>query len=153
MAIGENDNLYINEKSKLEKKFEEMNTLISMASSMQESIIKKKKEVRNLILIMGVIIYLSFMTLILLKFFSNITLSNDRFNYLILVTFIFWTVFSIFSYSRIRDIYQELKIERYAMKELMEVIFNLRKSFSRYTNIDLVELTILDLKLKRLRFY
>lgn len=153
MAIGENENLYIYDKSKLEKKFEEMNTLISMASSMQESIIKKKKEVRNLILTMGVIIYLSIMTLILLKFFSNITLSNDRFNYLILVTFVFWTILSIFSYSRIRDIYQELKIERYAMKELMEVIFNLRKTFSRYTNIDLVELTILDLKLKRLRFY
>lgn len=153
MAIGENENLYIYDKSKLEKKFEEMNTLISMASSMQESIIKKKKEVRNLILTMGVIIYLSIMTLILLKFFSNITLSNDRFNYLILVTFVFWTILSIFSYSRIRDIYQELRIERYAMKELMEVIFNLRKTFSRYTNIDLVELTILDLKLKRLRFY
>lgn len=153
MASEENESLLIYGKRKVEKKFEEMNTLIIMASSMQDGIIKKKKEVRNLILAIGIVIYLSFMLLVLLKFFSGITLSMEKFNYLILVTFVFWTVLGVICYSRFRDIYQDLRIERYAMKELMEVIFNLRKTFSKYENIDLVELTILDLKLKRLRFY
>lgn len=145
--------LYSVEKNRVEKKFEEMNSLINMASSMHDGITKKKKEIRSLLVMLVLFMYITLMSLILIKFYMNESLSSYKFNYMILVTVVFYSIIGLYTYTRFRDISQDLRVEREAMEEIMEIIFNLRKLFSRYGNVDIVELTILDLKLKRLRFF
>ncbi|MBS0854376.1 hypothetical protein JK158_21665 [Enterobacter sp. JGM127] len=146
-------NPYLNTHEKRVKKtFEELSTLINMATSMQEDIAKMKKEIRRLSFTIGGVIYVIFTLLFIVKNYSAGILDIDRFLQFFAITISFIIVFSAFFLYRIKIILREVKVERAAMQELMEVIFNLRKILPKHS-VDLVDLTILDLKLKRLRFY
>lgn len=152
MKDDEISNYYEEHIKKSEKTLTELSTLIDMATLMQDTIVKKKNEIRKTILILATIIYVTLMTLFVIKFYAVTIINFDRFLQLSIFTFSFISGISAFSLFRIKTIINELKIERAAMQELMEVIFNLRKILKK-NSFDLVDITILDLKLKRLRFY
>lgn len=137
---------------RVKKTFEELSTLINMATSMQEDISRMKKEIRRISFTMGGVVYIIFTLLFVVKNYSVGILDIERFIQFFAITISFIIVFSAFFLYRIGIILREVKVERAAMQELMEVIFNLRKILPKHS-VDVVDLTILDLKLKRLRFY
>lgn len=137
---------------KSKKTFNELLKLIELATSMQETILKQKNEVRRISFGLATIIYILLMILFIMKFYAINIFNVERFLQLTIITFGFIVGISIFSLFRIKTILSEMKVERAAMQELMEVIFNLRKVIPR-NSIDLVDMTVLDLRLKRLRFY
>lgn len=69
-----------------------------------------------------------------------------------LTTLLFLFLFIVF---KIRDLRSDLKMDIAIMQDLMDVIFNFRKVFNNFdkNGLSLVEVTILDLKLRQLRFY
>lgn len=139
-------------EKKFKKTFNELSTLIDLATSMQDTIVKQKNEIRKIIFVLATVIYVAIMILSVVKVYAIDVIQIDKFLQIAVLTLAFIAGMSTFSLYRIKNILNDMKIERAAMQELMEVIFNLRKIIPKYA-IDLVDMTILDLKLKRLRFY
>ncbi|HFO4234638.1 TPA: hypothetical protein ACHJWQ_005044, partial [Escherichia coli] len=137
---------------KFKKAFSELSTLIDLAISMQDTILKQRNEIRRITFTLATVIYAALMMLFVIKVYATDIIHFDKFLQVSIFTFAFIAGISTFLLYRIKTILSEMKIERAAMQELMEVIFNLRKIIPKYS-IDVVEMTILDLKLKRLRFY
>ncbi|EEY5705010.1 hypothetical protein ESC46_26255, partial [Escherichia coli] len=113
---------------------------------------KQRNEIRRITFTLATVIYAALMMLFVIKVYATDIIHFDKFLQVSIFTFAFIAGISTFLLYRIKTILSEMKIERAAMQELMEVIFNLRKIIPKYS-IDVVEMTILDLKLKRLRFY
>ncbi|CAD5830290.1 hypothetical protein ACERYU_001780 [Escherichia coli] len=152
MTNNESSNKLINNVDKFKKAFSELSTLIDLAISMQDTILKQRNEIRRITFTLATVIYAALMMLFVIKVYATDIIHFDKFLQVSIFTFAFIAGISTFLLYRIKTILSEMKIERAAMQELMEVIFNLRKIIPKYS-IDVVEMTILDLKLKRLRFY
>lgn len=152
MTNNESSNNLINNVDKFKKAFSELSTLIDLAISMQDTILKQRNEIRRITFTLATVIYAALMMLFVIKVYATDIIHFDKFLQVSIFTFAFIAGISTFLLYRIKTILSEMKIERAAMQELMEVIFNLRKIIPKYS-IDVVEMTILDLKLKRLRFY
>jgi len=152
MNNDEMPNEYSKHQNKFKQSFTELSTLIDMAVSMQSDITKQKKEMSKVIFTLSTLVYLSFMFLFVFNFYKLDSFRSETSLGVITITLTFIIGVASFSLYRIKNIMREIKIERAAMQELMEVIFNFRKVIPRST-INVVEMTILDLKLKRLRFY
>ena len=152
MTNNESSNKLINNVDKFKKAFSELSTLIDLAISMQDTILKQRNEIRRITFTLATVIYAALMMLFVIKVYATDIIHFDKFLQVSIFTFAFIAGISTFLLYRIKTILSEMKIERDAMQELMEVIFNLRKIIPKYS-IDVVEMTILDLKLKRLRFY
>ncbi|HFG5870849.1 TPA: hypothetical protein ACGH38_004529 [Salmonella enterica subsp. enterica serovar Mbandaka] len=134
------------------KQFNEMSTLIDMAEGMRSELLSKKKDIRKNILTIVSFAYLSIMAVIVFKFTTTALGMTDYIIQVIVLTFSFSFGVSVLCVFRIKNTMEEIKIERYALQELMEIIFNLRKVLPK-DDLDVVDLTIIDLKLKRLRFH
>ncbi|WP_159199350.1 hypothetical protein, partial [Klebsiella pneumoniae] len=134
------------------KQFNEMSTLIDMAEGMRSELLSKKKDIRKNILTIVSFAYLSIMAVIVFKFTTTALGMTDYIIQVIVLTFSFSFGVSVLCIFRIKNTMEEIKIERYALQELMEIIFNLRKVLPK-DDLDVVDLTIIDLKLKRLRFH
>lgn len=130
----------------------EISTLIDMAESMQKELVSKKNSITRIMLSIFIIIYLFLMSIFLFRTFTHGFSSVNYYSQLLFSSVFFLLVLIFSSAFRIKNILDEIRIERYAMQEIMEVIFNLRKVIPK-NSLDVVDLTIIDLKLKRLRFY
>ncbi|HIE4545013.1 TPA: hypothetical protein ACXNIS_003211 [Providencia rettgeri] len=129
--------------------FNELLSLIDLATSMQDSISKKRYEIKKILYISMAIMYIVIASIFFFTYFITTTPKLIT-TYIIFVSFIFITLAPIF--YRIKTLRKEISIEMYMMKDIMEIIFNLRKIFPRNT-ISKIDITILDLKLRRLKFY
>ncbi|WP_216644065.1 hypothetical protein, partial [Salmonella enterica] len=87
------------------------------------------------------------MAVIVFKFTTTALGMTDYIIQVIVLTFSFSFGVSVLCIFRIKNTMEEIKIERYALQELMEIIFNLRKVLPK-DDLDVVDLTIIDLKLK-----
>lgn len=149
---GDDINYYENYVNESKKTLSELSTLIDLATSMQETILKKKNEMRKTFFTLATIMYVALMILFVIKVYAIDIIDFEKFVQLSIVTFAFLVGILAFSLYRIKYIISEMKVERAAMQELMEVIFNLRKVIPKHS-MGLVDMTVLDLRLKRLRFY
>ena len=70
--------------------------------------------------------------------------------FFLLIIFAFISIFIIPKY---KSLALEIRIQRESLKEIMEIIFNLKSIVASRGHFDVITMTILELKLKRMHFY
>lgn len=135
--------------------FNEINSLVEMATTIQGDIKSKRREIRFSFVKMLALLYF----FVAIPFYLKPIIINFLgFNgYLSTIVFSLTTLLFLFMVIvfKIRDLRHDLKVDVAIMQDLMDVIFNFRKVFNNFdkNGLSLVEVTILDLKLRQLRFY
>ncbi|CAI0699059.1 Uncharacterised protein [Serratia fonticola] len=66
---------------------------------------------------------------------------------------IIFAFISIFIFPKYKSLALEVRIQRESLKEIMEIIFNLKSLVANRGDFDVITMTILELKLKRMHFY
>lgn len=135
--------------------FNEINSLVEMATSIQSDIKSKRREIRfSLVKLLALLYFFVAIPFYLKPMIVNALGFNGYLSTIIfsLTTLLFLFLFIVL---KIRDLRSDLKMDIAIMQDLMDVIFNFRKVFNNFdkNGLSLVEVTILDLKLRQLRFY
>ncbi|EAA2010147.1 hypothetical protein D4X54_01520 [Salmonella enterica subsp. enterica serovar Give] len=154
MNSNQHDHKHSTNAPEFSNAYSEINKLIEMATSIQNEIKSKRREIRFSLVKLIALFYFFVAIPFLLK---PILVGALGFNvYLSTIIFSLTTVFLLFLMIvfKIRDLKSDLKIDIATMQDLMDVIFNFRKVFNiEKHGLSVVEITILDLKLRQLRFY
>ncbi len=159
MSENKNNSKKTESYIELSNSFNEINYLIEMASSIQDAIKYKRREIRISFVKLASLLYFFIAIAIAIPILIKPIITNiiGFYGYLSILLFSLTTLFflSFILVMKIRELRVGLKVDIATIQELMEVIFNLRKIFNNFEKLGLsiVEVTILDLKLRQLRFH
>ncbi|QMD48363.1 hypothetical protein HVZ38_14110 [Citrobacter freundii] len=131
--------------------YDEMSSLVLMATNLHSELRMKKRELQNTLLYYILFTSLFGTAFVFLKTIVGFTFFDKTETIVTVFSFISFIAFTLTSIIKIKNIKDDIKYDSKNLMELMEIIFNLRKIFRMY-EFEPEYLKILDLKLKRLRF-
>jgi hypothetical protein len=137
--------------------FEDITKLISLAEESNNSLQYAKNALLKIKIYLAWGILIAFVAPLFIVMYAlrsnNVQLLNlttGAIIPLLLVVFFFGLFFIL---PKLKNLNLEIKIERESLREIMEIIFNLKSMVENRHEFDVVAMTILELRLKRMYFH